>query len=38
MKREGRSAVIMTTHDRDQAERLADRLLIMQDGSVTGAG
>jgi len=32
MKKENHSLVIMTTHDRDQAERLADRLLVMQDG------
>jgi tungstate transport system ATP-binding protein len=34
MKKEGRSTVIMTTHDRDQAERLADRLLVMHDGKI----
>lgn len=32
MKKEGRSLVIMTTHDRNQAERLADRLLLMRQG------
>ena len=32
MKQEGRTMVIMTTHDRSQAERLADRLLLMQNG------
>jgi len=32
MKKESRSLVIMTTHDRDQAERLADQLLVIQDG------
>jgi tungstate transport system ATP-binding protein len=32
MKKENRSLVIMTTHDRDQAERLADRMLVMRDG------
>jgi tungstate transport system ATP-binding protein len=32
MKHEGRTTVIMTTHDRAQADRLADRLLIMRQG------
>ena len=32
MRKENRALVIMTTHDRDQAERLADRLLVMQNG------
>lgn len=34
MKKEGRSTVIMTTHDRAQAERLADRLLVMKHGTI----
>ncbi|GAB4405814.1 MAG: ATP-binding cassette domain-containing protein [Thermodesulfovibrionales bacterium] len=34
MKREGRSTVIITTHDREQAERLADRILILNDGKI----
>jgi tungstate transport system ATP-binding protein len=34
MKKEGRTTVIMTTHDRDQAERLADRLLTLRDGKL----
>jgi tungstate transport system ATP-binding protein len=34
MKKDGRSTVIMTTHDRAQAERLADRLLVMKHGSI----
>ena len=34
MKEEGRSTVIMTTHDRSQAERLADRLLVMKKGRI----
>ncbi len=34
MKREGRTTVIMTTHDRTQAERLADRLLVMRRGTI----
>jgi tungstate transport system ATP-binding protein len=32
MKKNGRTTVIMTTHDRDQAERLADLLLVMKHG------
>jgi len=32
MKRDGRTMVIMTTHDREQAERLADRLLVLEHG------
>jgi hypothetical protein len=27
-------AASMTTHDRDQAERLADTLLVMKDGAI----
>jgi len=34
MKKEPRTTVIMTTHDRDQAERLADRVLVMRDGKI----
>lgn len=34
MKKEGRSTVIMTTHDRAQAERLADSLLFMKNGRI----
>ncbi len=34
MKREGRTTVIMTTHDRTQAERLADRLLVIRRGTI----
>ncbi len=37
LNQEGRTLVIMTTHDRDQAERLADKLLIMRDGEVRDA-
>lgn len=32
MKKDNRSMVIMTTHDRDQAERLADNLLFIREG------
>jgi tungstate transport system ATP-binding protein len=34
MKKERRSKVVITTHDPAQAERLADRLLIMQNGKI----
>lgn len=34
MKKDGRTSVIMTTHDREQAERLADRLLFMKNGKI----
>jgi tungstate transport system ATP-binding protein len=34
MKQEGRSMVIMTTHDRAQAERLSDRLLLLKQGAL----
>ncbi len=35
MKKDGRTTVIMTTHDRDQAERLADVLLFMKGGAIS---
>jgi len=34
MKKEDRSVVIMTTHDLDQARRLADRLIVIRDGKL----
>lgn len=34
MKKNGRTTVIMTTHDREQAERLADHLLLMKHGRI----
>jgi len=34
MKKEGTTTVIMTTHDKDQAERLADTLLFMTGGII----
>ncbi len=37
MRKEGRQIVIMTTHDRVQAERIADRLLIMKHGRIEEA-
>ena len=35
MKREGMVTVIITTHDREQAARLADALLVMRDGRIS---
>ncbi len=35
MKRDGRVTAIITTHDRDQAARLADSLLVMRDGKIS---
>jgi tungstate transport system ATP-binding protein len=37
LKKNGRTMIIMTTHDRDQAERLADHLLIMKEGRIAEA-
>lgn len=34
MRKTGSTTVIMTTHDRDQAERLADVLLLMKNGMI----
>ncbi len=34
MNREGQTMVIMTTHDQDQSERLADVLLVMGNGTI----
>lgn len=34
LKQRGRTAVIMTTHDRAQAERLADRVLLLEKGKI----
>ena len=34
MKKEGRTMIIMTTHDPDQAARLADRVLIIERGAL----
>lgn len=34
MKKEGKATVVMTTHDRAQAERVADRLLVMHQGVI----
>lgn len=32
MKQEGRTTVIIATHDREQAEKLADRIILMRNG------
>jgi tungstate transport system ATP-binding protein len=37
MKKDNRSVVIMTTHDKDQAKRLADRLLVIRDEKLVEA-
>ena len=34
LKQSGRTAVVMTTHDRSQAERLADRVMVMEKGKI----
>ncbi|MGE5173387.1 MAG: ATP-binding cassette domain-containing protein [Betaproteobacteria bacterium] len=34
MKKDGRTTVIMTTHDREQAERLADVLMFIKNGRI----
>jgi tungstate transport system ATP-binding protein len=34
LKRAGKTTVIMTTHDREQAERLADRVVLMRSGMI----
>ena len=34
LKQRGRTTVIMTTHDRTQAERLADRVLLLEKGRI----
>lgn len=38
MKQESGPVIVMTTHDRAQAERLADRILIMRDGRIEELG
>jgi len=38
LKKDGRTTVIMTTHDRDQAERIADVMLVMRNGRIEAAG
>jgi len=38
MRQDGRTMVIMTTHDREQADRLADRLLIIERGNLHDTG
>ena len=38
LNKNGRTMIIMTTHDRDQAERLADRLLTIRNGKLEENG
>jgi len=38
LKKEGKTMVIMTTHDREQAARLADRQLILINGRIEDVG
>lgn len=35
LRSEGRTLIVMTTHDRDQAERLADHLLLLRHGGLS---
>lgn len=35
MKKDRKSTIIITTHDMTQAERLADKLLVLQNGKIT---
>jgi tungstate transport system ATP-binding protein len=37
LKKEGRTTIVLSTHDKAQAERLADRLLIMRRGTLEDA-
>lgn len=34
LKKDGRTLIIMTTHDREQADRIADHLLVMSSGTI----
>jgi tungstate transport system ATP-binding protein len=34
LKRAGKTTVVMSTHDRDQAERLAERIVLMKNGKI----
>jgi len=36
LKKEGRSTIVITTHDTAQAERLADKLLFLKHGQISG--
>ena len=38
MKKSGKTIIVVTTHDKAQAERLADRMLVMDEGRITGTG
>nr|BFE72390.1 hypothetical protein GCM10020092_056910 [Actinoplanes digitatis] len=35
---EGRTTILLTTHDLDEAERLADRILVLDHGRIIGDG
>ncbi len=37
LKKEGRSTIVITTHDTAQAERLADKLLFIKNGQISGS-
>lgn len=37
LKKEGRSTIVITTHDTAQAERLADKLLFIKHGQISGS-
>jgi len=37
MKEEHKTTVVVATHDKDQAKRLGDRVLIMNDGKIITA-
>ena len=37
MKREAKTTVVMSTHDREQAERLASRVVSVRDGRITAS-
>lgn len=35
MRKSDKSLIVVTTHDRPQAERLADRMLVMDEGIIS---
>jgi tungstate transport system ATP-binding protein len=37
MRKDGKSIIVITTHDKLQAERLADNMLIMSEGRINHA-
>lgn len=34
LKKDARMMIVMTTHDREQADRLADRVVLMREGTI----